>query len=217
MDTNREIQEILKANQARSGAKKYIWRTKKDAKVRSSHFDREGKVYSWDKPPPGGHPGEAFGCRCWAEPVFEEEMTIEQKREARTMGGGTLDFIDHYFTGNGKRVMLQDLGLAKNFENAPSVRKVTDAFIDKIIPQAHDGFKARETSATNVTWELSKGLFVVGDSTFFMEVDCQNGICTFTFSIEDEFRNPLDIEGVEIPGGTIYEIDHKWQIKRRFR
>ncbi|MCK5296953.1 MAG: minor capsid protein [Alphaproteobacteria bacterium] len=50
----------------------YIWRTKSDNKVRSSHAEREGKIFSWDNPPEGGHPGEAYNCRCEAEPVGSE-------------------------------------------------------------------------------------------------------------------------------------------------
>jgi len=45
----------------------YIWRTVRDSKVRSAHADREGKLFSWTNPPPGGHPAEDYNCRCWAE------------------------------------------------------------------------------------------------------------------------------------------------------
>ncbi len=48
---------------------KYIWRTRGDSKVRSEHADRDGKTYSWNDPPEGGHPGEAPNCRCRAEEV----------------------------------------------------------------------------------------------------------------------------------------------------
>jgi hypothetical protein len=47
----------------------YIWRTQGDSKVRSSHAERDGKTFSWDEPPEGGHPGEAPNCRCTAEDV----------------------------------------------------------------------------------------------------------------------------------------------------
>ena len=45
----------------------YIWHTQGDGKVRESHAERDGKVFSWDNPPEGGHPGEGYNCRCWAE------------------------------------------------------------------------------------------------------------------------------------------------------
>jgi len=51
----------------------YIWRTTGDSKVRSSHAEQNGKTFSWDAPPEGGHPGEAYNCRCRAEDVKEKE------------------------------------------------------------------------------------------------------------------------------------------------
>jgi hypothetical protein len=29
-------------------------------------------VFDWEDPPQGGHPGEAWGCRCHAEPLIED-------------------------------------------------------------------------------------------------------------------------------------------------
>lgn len=46
----------------------YIWRTRRDSKVRPSHAAREGRIFAWDDPPEGGHPREDYGCRCTAEP-----------------------------------------------------------------------------------------------------------------------------------------------------
>ncbi|MBR1398669.1 MAG: minor capsid protein [Alphaproteobacteria bacterium] len=50
----------------------YIWRTKGDNKVRGKHAEREGKIFNWHVPPEGGHPGEDYNCRCWAEPYKPE-------------------------------------------------------------------------------------------------------------------------------------------------
>jgi len=44
----------------------YIWHTVGDDKVRSSHADNDGKIFSWDDDMK--HPGEDYNCRCWAEP-----------------------------------------------------------------------------------------------------------------------------------------------------
>lgn len=52
------------------GVTHYIWRTRDDAKVRSGHRDRDDLVYAWDHEHEDGSPGEAFGCRCWAEPAI---------------------------------------------------------------------------------------------------------------------------------------------------
>jgi SPP1 gp7 family putative phage head morphogenesis protein len=65
------------------GINEYEWSTVKDSRVRGrpggawpdshpSHWAREGKTFSWDKPPEGGHPGEAIRCRCIAQPVIPE-------------------------------------------------------------------------------------------------------------------------------------------------
>jgi len=57
----------------------YIWRTVGDSKVRSAHAERNGKTYSWDDPPEGGHPGEAPNCRCRAEDVKNSKECKELK------------------------------------------------------------------------------------------------------------------------------------------
>ncbi len=48
--------------------KYYIWYTMSDNKVRSLHAERHGKIFRWDTPPQGGHPGEDYNCRCLAIP-----------------------------------------------------------------------------------------------------------------------------------------------------
>ncbi len=57
----------------------YIWRTKGDKKTRMSHRMREGAVFSWENPPPGGHPGEDFNCRCWAEELSQKKAMPKMK------------------------------------------------------------------------------------------------------------------------------------------
>lgn len=59
----------------------YIWHTVGDGKVRSSHADRDGKIFSWNDPPDGGHPGEDYNCRCWAEDVLDKNATCKKLRE----------------------------------------------------------------------------------------------------------------------------------------
>jgi SPP1 gp7 family putative phage head morphogenesis protein len=51
------------------GIETYIWRSRDDAKVRDRHAEYDDKVFRWDTPPEGGHPGQAYNCRCYAEPV----------------------------------------------------------------------------------------------------------------------------------------------------
>ncbi len=53
------------------GVSEYIWRSSDDEKVRSQHRENDDQRFLWTQPPPGGHTGEAYNCRCFAEPVIE--------------------------------------------------------------------------------------------------------------------------------------------------
>lgn len=70
--------DLTEYRQTSVGIRSYVWRTSRDAKVRDSHRSREGKVYTWDKPPAGGkHPGKEIHCRCTADPVIDlDELNI---------------------------------------------------------------------------------------------------------------------------------------------
>jgi uncharacterized protein with gpF-like domain len=50
-----------------------------DSKTRRSHRMREGAVFSWDNPPPGGHLGEDFNCRCRAEDLSPKKSAHRLK------------------------------------------------------------------------------------------------------------------------------------------
>ncbi len=60
--------EVNKARQENLGIEGYIWRTAQDENVRATHRVREGEKFEWSEPPEGGHPGEDYNCRCYAEP-----------------------------------------------------------------------------------------------------------------------------------------------------
>lgn len=73
--------ELTQYRQTDLGVKDYKWRTAKDERVRGnpggrfpnavpSHYAREGKTFSWNDAPSGGHPGMAVLCRCYADPIF---------------------------------------------------------------------------------------------------------------------------------------------------
>lgn len=48
------------------GVDRSVWRSRDDALVRDLHADHDDKIFFWDEPPEGGHPGEAYNCRCVA-------------------------------------------------------------------------------------------------------------------------------------------------------
>lgn len=88
---NRQIQ---KAQQQDAGINEYIWDTSGDERVRESHKALNGKKFSWENPPLNDdgrncHPGEDYGCRCIARPVFDIE-TINLPLEERVMSKGGL-------------------------------------------------------------------------------------------------------------------------------
>lgn len=71
------IEIFLKAEAEQHPTTHYIWRTRGDDKVRGSHAANDGHLFAWDNPPPTGHPGEEYGCRCWAEPYYEPSYIPE--------------------------------------------------------------------------------------------------------------------------------------------
>lgn len=73
---------ITKSQQQDAGVSKYKWSSSRDRRVRKSHRELDGKIFSWDSPPEtdGGrhcHPGEDYQCRCCALPIFDlEELDL---------------------------------------------------------------------------------------------------------------------------------------------
>lgn len=55
----------------------YIWRGQDDASVRAAHAENDDRVFAWANPPAGGHPGEAWNCRCTAEPIIDPQNIPE--------------------------------------------------------------------------------------------------------------------------------------------
>ncbi len=87
--------QLARRQQEDAGVKKYIWRDSGDGKVRACHHALNGKICSWDDPPEMWqmkrgvrvntgrrcHPGEDYGCRCHADPVFEyDELDLPMKK-----------------------------------------------------------------------------------------------------------------------------------------
>lgn len=58
--------KVDELRQRRAGITAYRWDSSGDS---PGHTARKGQTFSWDSPPPGGHPGQEDGCRCHAEPV----------------------------------------------------------------------------------------------------------------------------------------------------
>lgn len=74
---------LMRYEQQRAGITHYRWETMQDSRVRPTHRERQGEIFSWEEPPSDGHPGEAVRCRCVADPVFETD-TLGVEPEANT-------------------------------------------------------------------------------------------------------------------------------------
>lgn len=62
--------DVNEARQRSVGVTHYIWRSADDGKVRSSHAERDDRVFLWDHRFADGLPGQAHNCRCYAEPAI---------------------------------------------------------------------------------------------------------------------------------------------------
>lgn len=72
------------------GIKRYVWRTRRDHKVRDCHKSFDGHIFRVDQPPEiwymtkhgrvytgrHCHPGEDYNCRCRAIPLFTKEAVL---------------------------------------------------------------------------------------------------------------------------------------------
>lgn len=114
------------------GIEQYIWRSRDDAKVRDSHATYDDRVFRWDDPPEGGHPGEAHNCRCYAEPVLPGvQSNVVLADFAPTAGGApALDPTDairglRALTGVGAALLASD-----------ALQGWTDAMRDRRVDEA---------------------------------------------------------------------------------
>lgn len=58
--------DLNEFRQRQIGVTQYEWKTIIDGRERHSHHERNGRIFSWDNPPPDGPPGRAINCRCRA-------------------------------------------------------------------------------------------------------------------------------------------------------
>jgi SPP1 gp7 family putative phage head morphogenesis protein len=79
-ETARATSVLTQARAMHVGSDSYIWRTIRDANVRDSHQEMEGRVCSWANPPivekgkPPYHAGCIYNCRCYPEPIIPDKF-----------------------------------------------------------------------------------------------------------------------------------------------
>lgn len=92
--------KMTQYQQEDAGVAEYIWSANRDSKTRPQHRFLDGKKFRWDSPPISDpkrgrrcHPGEDYGCRCVALPVFNLNVMLpwekqEQQAEQRRIQAG---------------------------------------------------------------------------------------------------------------------------------
>ncbi|WP_176083656.1 phage minor head protein [Martelella sp. HB161492] len=194
--------------EAPSRTSHYIWRTMRDDRVRASHAANDGNIYAFDNPPVTGNPGEAYGCRCIAEPY---DASTGEYFDIRLSGVSDATeqwpwwrFAGHYFTGHGKPVTVRETGYLSEV-----VLKFQQEAIDnplRLPGQIAD--RARTTGEGDFVYgfegnyEMQQIVFSIGTTTIS---GTASGSCRrnagmleldgdITFELTDMFRDPYDAE-----------------------
>ena len=198
----------------------YIWRTRRDNKVRPSHAANDGKIFAWDDPPGTGHPGDDYGCRCTAEPYLPDlneymDITLNGVSDAGA-AWSSLDFSRHYFFGDGRGVTVRETGHLQNIVSEYMDRReqALKGQIADAARQSKGGSFSydfhRSYKMTDVVFSLGKttigGVFTGRSSERFGILELSGSI---DFYLRDEFVDPLDL-GIEIIGGQTYPITDQW-------
>jgi SPP1 gp7 family putative phage head morphogenesis protein len=96
----RFLTKINERRQRGLGVTHYIWRSLDDPRVRTTHAERDDRLFSWDDRFSDGHPGHGYNCRCSAEPAVLDgallltEVTLSEglsNRIAEAQGAGLAD------------------------------------------------------------------------------------------------------------------------------
>ncbi|MFO1089568.1 MAG: minor capsid protein [Hyphomicrobiales bacterium] len=211
---------------------RYVWRTVRDERVRLTHRANEGHMFSWNDPPPTGHPGEQPNCRCWAEPYVPGETEFGAFDITTDLGPGgqrwaDSDFVRHYFRGNGRRVDLRDIGhlkeIAEHYAYGVSTAGAFRYLADQIASKARQIGLGRVDYDFRASYSFDdvqfshgggsvRGVFI-GYVRAHGDVFRIEGDATFNFS--DAFTDPLDGDrflGVpfDLPDAKPYEISGSW-------
>lgn len=200
-------QSIFEAKETKKPTTHYIWRTRNDNNVRAEHAENNGKIFAWDDFPKTGHPGEDFGCRCRAEPYYPaiaESFNIQIADVADTgPKWSSLDFVDHYFFGDGKTITVRETGHLQDVVAA--YKKIVIDDIERLPSQISKSARANMNHTFSYTFEneyrFTDVVFSLGHSlvkgAYYGYNQLSNGILTISgeinFHLRDEFKEPLGV------------------------
>ncbi len=204
---------------------RYVWRTQRDQKVRSSHRRNDGRIFSYTDTPDTGHPGEGFNCRCEAVPYVPGETEFAFHDFTTSLASSydrwmTDDFLDHYFGRTGRPVTLLEIGQLREIAEFYAFDEGVEGAFRRLSDQI--AVEARKIEAGMIEYPFefvyyfSGVSFSHGDSTvsgvFSGAVERRGAMLVIlgetTFEFIDEFVDPIDI-GIE-PGGVPYHVSGNW-------
>lgn len=203
---------------------RYVWRTRRDAKVRLSHRGNDGRIFSWADAPDTGHPGEYYNCRCEAVPYVEGQTEFAFFDLATDTGPANErwenhDFVWHFFTGAGRGGKLTEIGHLREIiaryaykdGGEGAFRRLADQIVKAArkgdLPYSFEGsynFEDVEFSHGDATvrGRFEGSVIEVGDMLTI------NGTARFRF--EDRFTDPVDLR--EFSAWLRERPDRLWRI-----
>ncbi len=199
----------------------YIWRTVQDDKVRGAHAAREGKTFSWTNPPNGGHPGEDYNCRCWAEAINAQATGLKQEIISSVNDGrkwGSLEFLKHFFFGGGNEVTLARAGYLRDI-----ITKAEEIMYKNVENQVADKMRAirngvliyrTENSYSRlgeVKWvfgggtiqTITSGKVIQNGNTVSIDAEIQ-------YAYYDEFTDIFDIRDLFMKPHLLSDLSPNW-------
>lgn len=215
----------------------YIWRTQGDGRVKPSHAANDGRVFAWDGPPPAGHPGEDYGCRCWAEPYVpdtQESFTITMQNVSdEGPAWWWWDYVDHYFNGGGQTLTLRETGNLETVVSEYERRVIDDpkGLRGQIADEARGQPDGPFEDDFENNYQMKYRVYLLGKTNIYgvyhgtrRQVNAMLELAgRVDFMLDDSFRDPGDIEEyvlekigavgtvpIELPRATPYRIIDRW-------
>ena len=204
----------------------YVWRSLGDGKVRSSHQENDGKIFTRDNPPPTGHPGQGYNCRCIAEPYIKgvteygNQTVISDVGEHWQRWNG-LSFLGHFWVGGGETVNLAKVGHLKGVINYYSydlgvMKKVNQQIIDKALSLNRPGYFEYDFKQS---YDFGSYRYYFGGSTvggkfrghikYLKDIAYVTGTIDYEFS--DIFTDITSMRQEKIGTSDPKEVSDKWR------
>ena len=145
------------------GIERYIWRSRDDAKVRDRHAANDDRLFRWDTPPEGGHPGQAYNCRCTAEPIRPDALDdVTLVDYVLTDGGYPLQDLTVLETKGGHTISLH-VGKSEEFLRRAVRVDQFQSWLFSTFRKRHGSFASLQAAQKLTNSNLSKNAETVND------------------------------------------------------